>query len=774
MIPDCSTSLNKGWQRGAGRYTESFLIIILAGVFICPLCTAIDISPSNITLINDTNITGTMYQVGGKVSRFSDTLETGIFTDIVKNWDDVSVSEAETVTISGYVYEGTPGDFSVPAGSVRVRLFPSNSDSRYDPDDMIQDVITNHTGFYQFQIVPGSYDVEYYHVILDPPSGSEPVKAQSLHGSTPDHTKIVLPYSSIRMMVEDNNFWILYPPSADFDTDILSGITPLTVQFTDRSEGNPSLWSWDFGDGIFSSLQNPAHTYSDPGTYMVTLTAFNTAGGTTVRKSIVGRKPVLKLSPSSGNVGSEVTVTGSNFGSEPGLHAEEIDTRGKAAHAGNYVDISFANTRIADKIPISDNGSITATFTVPAMTAPGQHAVVADDGEHSAEAMFTVENIPPVAGIDAFPLSGYIPLRVHFSANRSTDPDAPISSYQWDFGDGNREEGSSPVHVYQNPGIYQAILTVTDTQGVSDYESVRIIVERTPLIAAIDASPLTGNAPLPVKFSASRSEKPGGSISSYRWDFGDNTESSGINADHTYQNPGEYDTTLSVADNEGIRGSTSVRISVGNPLPGEYPAPTDDNETAIKEVDTIVTENAPPVARITTSSNQGTMPLSITVDGSQSSDPDGNNLSYAWNFGEGGTENGRIVSHTYKNEGEYLLSLTVTDPGGRTGKASETIKVYPPFPYWIVLIVLSGCIICINEIRKRMKKKKTIPPKTGIPIERIVGPGEILPENCEYPAPKPGYEIRSGVKYHPGTTRELPDLKVEYRSGIWREKKNEV
>lgn len=51
-----------------------------------------------------------------------------------------------------------------------------------------------------------------------------------------------------------------------------SGFAPLTVQFTDQSAGDEAhSWNWDFGDGSSSTLQNPVHTYTSPGTYSVSL-----------------------------------------------------------------------------------------------------------------------------------------------------------------------------------------------------------------------------------------------------------------------------------------------------------------------------------------------------------------------------------------------------------------------------------------------------------------------------------------------------------------------
>ncbi|MDD4150231.1 MAG: PKD domain-containing protein, partial [Bacteroidales bacterium] len=68
------------------------------------------------------------------------------------------------------------------------------------------------------------------------------------------------------------------PPIADFTADITEYCGQLTVQFTDQSTNNPTSWTWDFGDGSGSNLENPTHTYSLPGTYTVSLTVSNDDG----------------------------------------------------------------------------------------------------------------------------------------------------------------------------------------------------------------------------------------------------------------------------------------------------------------------------------------------------------------------------------------------------------------------------------------------------------------------------------------------------------------
>ncbi|HDL04378.1 MAG TPA: PKD domain-containing protein [candidate division Zixibacteria bacterium] len=58
---------------------------------------------------------------------------------------------------------------------------------------------------------------------------------------------------------------------AEFMVDEAVGIVPMTVQFTDLSPGSPTSWYWDFGDGEFSTLQNPQHTYNITGEFDVSL-----------------------------------------------------------------------------------------------------------------------------------------------------------------------------------------------------------------------------------------------------------------------------------------------------------------------------------------------------------------------------------------------------------------------------------------------------------------------------------------------------------------------
>jgi PKD repeat protein len=74
-------------------------------------------------------------------------------------------------------------------------------------------------------------------------------------------------------------------PVANFVGNPTSGSSPLTVNFTDQSTGNPTAWDWNFGDGTpHSYVRNPSHTYNNPGDYTVTLIAANNCGSDTETK----------------------------------------------------------------------------------------------------------------------------------------------------------------------------------------------------------------------------------------------------------------------------------------------------------------------------------------------------------------------------------------------------------------------------------------------------------------------------------------------------------
>jgi PKD repeat protein len=171
-------------------------------------------------------------------------------------------------------------------------------------------------------------------------------------------------------------------------------------------------------------------------------------------------------------------------------------------------------------------------------------------------------------------------------------------------------------------------------------------------IAVATADPASGQAPLLVSFSPAGSLDPDGFIEEYRWNFGDGSPVSDVaNPVHTYTTGGTFTATLTVTDDGGATASKAVVVTVTPPA------------------------NLPPVARLSASTLSGKVPLTVSVDGSTSSDPDGTIASYAWSFGDGDVASTPTASHTYLVTGTYVLTLTVTDNNGAVNTESTIITV---------------------------------------------------------------------------------------------------
>ena len=178
--------------------------------------------------------------------------------------------------------------------------------------------------------------------------------------------------------------------------------------------------------------------------------------------------------------------------------------------------------------------------------------------------------VPPVAVAAANSTTGLAPFAASFNGSGSFDQDGLVVSYAWDFGDGTTAVGATSSHSYGKIGTYNATLTVTDNQGLSNQDILLIQVLGPNLspIAKASAAPATGPAALTVTLDGTASSDPDGSIVSYVWNFGDGTAAgSGSKVQHTYQSAGSFTARLTVTDNRGATAAASVLIQASTPPP---------------------------------------------------------------------------------------------------------------------------------------------------------------------------------------------------------------
>jgi PKD repeat protein len=116
----------------------------------------------------------------------------------------------------------------------------------------------------------------------------------------------------------------------------------------------------------------------------------------------------------------------------------------------------------------------------------------------------------PVAIIQADPTLGFKALPVQFDGSRSYDLlGLPITSYQWDFGDGTVAQGAQVAHTYAKVGNFQATLTVSNPRGLSAVASVIVRVleaDPIPIDPVILPEDRFGFAPLPTLYFQAHSE----------------------------------------------------------------------------------------------------------------------------------------------------------------------------------------------------------------------------------------------------------------------------
>jgi len=248
-----------------------------------------------------------------------------------------------------------------------------------------------------------------------------------------------------------------------------------------------------------------------------------------------------------------------------------------------------------------------------------------------------------------------------------------------------------------------------------------------PLTAAIDASAVSGYAPLTVVFDSGSST---GGIVAREWNFGDPSSgtsnvSTQLRPSYTYDDDGTYTVTLRVFDDEGGMVQTTLTVTVLNP---------------------------PPQAQLDANPLHGPAPLTVTFDLSSSVDPagiipgpGGQIVSYVLAFGDGtqpatGTDLGIPVQHTYAQAGQYIAMLTVIDDDGASSSTTRFITVEGAVASYAtpgndpVGLAFDGSFLWLSDWgTKRIYKIRLA---DGVVLASFEAPGEPMTPLSETSAPR--------------------------------------
>src|SRR3954452_21995950 len=196
-----------------------------------------------------------------------------------------------------------------------------------------------------------------------------------------------------------------------------------------------------------------------------------------------------------------------------------------------------------------------------------------------------------------------------------------------------------------------------DDLGAYEYQP-DVAPAPTPPTAALTVTPASGLSPLQVTADAGGSTDPQGQALTYAFDFGDGATSgsqSTATATHTYTTAGTFTVKVTVTDSSGLSDTTTATIATTQPA-----APT------------------PPTAALTVTPASGLSPLQVTADATGSTDPQGQALTYAFDFGDGATSDPQstaTATHTYTTAGTYTAKVTVTDTSGLSAIATQAVSV---------------------------------------------------------------------------------------------------
>jgi PKD repeat protein len=457
-------------------------------------------------------------------------------------------------------------------------------------------------------------------------------------------------------------------PVAGFTSEKTNGPSPLFVQFTDQSTGNITGWNWNFSDGTGSTDRNPQHRFDVPGTYNVFLTVSGPGGSSSARREITVQGPTITppatltstvvppatatpTSTATATTAPTATSTATATATQPTAPTANFSSAPNGSLTIQYTDASTSasggitgwtwdfgdNTTSNEQNPshtYGTGGNYTVTLTVSDA-----------GGTNSTSQIIGVEQpaVPPSANFTYAPNGN---LTIQFT-DASSSTNGGITGWTWNFGDNTSSSEQNPSHTYSSAGDYTVTLTVSDAGGTSQpvSQTVNVAQPAVPPSANFTFAPA---GDLTIQFADASNSSSGG-ITGWTWDFGDNTSSNEQNPTHTYNAPGDYTVELIVSDAGGQSQPSSQTVNVAAPA-------------------------SPPTANFSTAP-AGDLTVQFT-DASNSSN--GGITGWTWNFGDNTTSNEQNPTHTYNAPGDYTVELIVSDAGGQSQPAQQTVNVAAP------------------------------------------------------------------------------------------------
>lgn len=409
---------------------------------------------------------------------------------------------------------------------------------------------------------------------------------------------------------------------------------PFTINLSDSSSS--TSWLWDFNDGNTSALQNPTHTFFDPGTYVVSL-----------------------HTQSNGNSCSQTIPNFRTYIIGGGTAAFTYTQTQCPPYIGYFTDSS--SNAVAWLWHFGDGSTSTQQNPTHTYLGSGSYhvslTITTADGCTSTATHQYAMNFSVLGGNATAECNDTIPpLNVQFHANSQG-----ATSWLWTFGDGDSSVLENPLHSYANTGPFTITLTVANDSCSQTYSfpPTNFGSGGTDLTGTSDttlhSSNYDGCVPLTINF-----HNPFSSAVAWHWDFGDGNTSSDENPENTFEHPGTFDVMLWVTYADGSMDTvyTPAAVTVAGAEANFYvsSANTCSGVSIQLQTDTLGIQN------------------------------------FEWDFGDGTTSNLANPSHTYTGTNNYIISLNVLDTIGCVSNISSTFYADNSSP-----IQLNKTRACAND-----------------------------------------------------------------------------
>lgn len=461
-------------------------------------------------------------------------------------------------------------------------------------------------------------------------------------------------------------------------TDLKADVDASASQDTD---GTIAGYSWNWGDGSAAgSGKTATHTYAAAGTYTITLTVTDDEGATSqTTASITVTAPVgavtyatdsFNRTVASGlgtaNTGGAWTLsnTASNY-LVSGAYAAFQQPAGGAQRYAYLTGVSSTDTAVDVDVVLPQlptGGS--AYYTVAARRVGTEdyrsRVIVSPTGgvqlqlQQTATVLTTASTGLTVSAGDA----------LHVRTEATGTSPTTVRAKVWKVGTAEPANWSSSTtsstaglqsagHVGLGVYLGGSVTNVPFQTRFDNFWAGSTTGGPTPPANQAPVAAFTSSVSgLSATVNGSTSTDADGTIASYAWDFGDGATATGVTpAAHAYAAAGTYQVKLTVTDDKGASGTVTKAVTV-----------------------TAGPANQNPVASFTATPTD----LTVAVDGTASTDPDGSVASYAWNFGDGSTATGSTASHPYAAAGTYTVTLTVTDNLGAVNTVTKSVTVVAP------------------------------------------------------------------------------------------------